>query len=363
MDKEFQVKTVLFPAVRNLLFRHSRKLISYGFDPPEIENVKSVKINGVSHTLFNLFYERVQLKNGWEIIGQANFSEERSSFLFLPNSKPAPDILSVFNFPFCNHCEKRGGNSTYLLKKDSHIVQVRKGCLKDFSSKHISALLFFHTICIFDQEITDGWIGMPVIYSLTIFLGHVFDLIEEHGFVGTKEGYEKNLVPTKKLAIDIYDLGESPSEKGLDFAKKAIQYFATEEQRESSFLRKLIRISSEGAFLSQESSFAANIIPFYRQAMSHIETKNSQFLGTVGQSDVFTAKLSFVKVIYSPWGNSLLHRFVTPQGDVLSWFCNGKPLGAQSGQTVCITGKIKEHKEYRGEKITMLTHVKLQGVL
>ena len=361
--KYYEVKTIRLPAIRNRHFAHSRKLREYGFNDPSIENIKSVKKDGISYSTFNVFHDRILLDDGWEIIGHADFTADEPLFTFSPMHSLAPDLLPAFSF--CDHCQSRDAKETYLVSKDSMVRQIKRNCLKDLSDKWIDLLLLFHTITLFDEEIDNGWIGMPHIYELPVYLGIVSEIVAKKGFISAKKAWAaiEDKAPTKTIALELYNQDHIPLDEHLLKAQEAIQYFSTltDEGITSSFMRNVSKIATEGAFLEKEAGYAANIIPLFDKEQNNKETKNSQFLGTIGQSDMLWGRLDSVKVIYNAFGNSLLHKFISSRGDVIIWYCSGRPLGAQSGQMCYFTAKVKAHKTFRGVKQTIVTHVKLHG--
>ena len=92
---------------------------------------------------------------------------------------------------------------------------------------------------------------------------------------------------------------------------------------------------------------------------------NSEFIGDIKQ------RLRDMKVVYtncrtieSYYGISLVYTFKL--GDnVLTWFCSGKGIDPdiEIGETVLLTGTVKDHKEYNGVKQTYLNRciVKREG--
>ena len=92
---------------------------------------------------------------------------------------------------------------------------------------------------------------------------------------------------------------------------------------------------------------------------------NSEFIGDIKQ------RLRDMEVVYtncrtieSYYGVSLVYTFKLSD-NVLTWFCSGKGIDPdiEIGETVLLTGTVKDHKEYNGVKQTYLNRciVKREG--
>ena len=104
-----------------------------------------------------------------------------------------------------------------------------------------------------------------------------------------------------------------------------------------------------------------------REARIKAEKAISQYVGSVGER--MTAKCSYIKGAsfkvksFSGFGEDTMyiHTFKDADGNVLVWKTS-KYLGMEYGEPVDLTGTIKEHKEYKDEKQTVLTRCKVKGV-
>ena len=95
--------------------------------------------------------------------------------------------------------------------------------------------------------------------------------------------------------------------------------------------------------------------------------KMSDYLGNVGEKITVTAKLIKEYTYDTNYGyyggTSTIYTFEDDNGNKILWttssmpYVNDKPI--ESGKTYTITGTVKEHKEYKGEKETVLTRCKL----
>lgn len=66
------------------------------------------------------------------------------------------------------------------------------------------------------------------------------------------------------------------------------------------------------------------------------------------------------KVIESEFGGCNLYTFETNEGNILNWFTATEPDELIEGQRFLLTGTVKEHKEYKKTKQTILTRCKIK---
>ena len=97
----------------------------------------------------------------------------------------------------------------------------------------------------------------------------------------------------------------------------------------------------------------------------------SEYVGNVGEKitvDVSVKGIYSFETHYSYYGEtSYIYKFEDKNGNIYTWKtagCLDKKVGnrlvpIQEGEDCTITGTIKDHKEYKGEKETVLTRVKL----
>ena len=96
----------------------------------------------------------------------------------------------------------------------------------------------------------------------------------------------------------------------------------------------------------------------------------SQYVGTVGEK--LTAEVTwegspyFERRGFGGYGTErvYIHRFRDADGNLLIWrSCCGFPIvGASEGQQVKVTGTVKEHSDYKGEKQTILLRAKVKCI-
>lgn len=98
------------------------------------------------------------------------------------------------------------------------------------------------------------------------------------------------------------------------------------------------------------------------------EKAKSQYVGTVGEKLTTTATYEgspyFERRSFSGYGTErvYIHRFRDASGNLIIWkSCSGFPiLGCNEGETLIVSGTVKEHSEYKDEKQTFILRAKVK---
>jgi hypothetical protein len=79
--------------------------------------------------------------------------------------------------------------------------------------------------------------------------------------------------------------------------------------------------------------------------------------GTIGDTLTVSGKLVFSRQCHGRYGTSYLYKFDTPAGMVI-WFAS-RDQDLATGDDVTVTGKVKKHDSYKGERQTVLTRCRV----
>ena len=108
----------------------------------------------------------------------------------------------------------------------------------------------------------------------------------------------------------------------------------------------------------------------YREANSPANEKISEYVGNIGEritADVTIKRISSFESHYSYYGETnYIYKFEDNAGNIYTWKTSGgldkkvndRFVPMQEGESCTITGTVKDHKEYKGDKETVLTRVK-----
>lgn len=85
---------------------------------------------------------------------------------------------------------------------------------------------------------------------------------------------------------------------------------------------------------------------------------NSEHVGEIKQRLEFTGKVLFSKPFSSHFGESIITKFATPEGNILVVFGGNWKTPPQKDEIKKFVGTVKKHDEYNGDLQTILNRVK-----
>lgn len=301
----------------------------------------------------------------------------------------------------CDHCHKN-----ISTRRDTFVVhqietnewkQVGRSCLCDFLGGHdphaaarqLEYALDAVSAC--DEE--SGWGGGGSSnqngWSIGMFLALVAVCIRLTGWVSRGKAKADYSGATKATADDVLYLLTPPSlyasekEKqvyaeeiakyapqpcDLEVADRAFQYareVLSENQDRSDYEHNLYVATLLPAATQRTSGIAASLIPYYlkeveKQTIKEAEARlvgSSQHFGEIGKRlDLYVKLLNSVIQIDGNYGTTYLHKFLTREGNLATWFASNCP-GMEQGTEYRISATVKAHNERNGVKQTALTRV------
>ena len=97
-----------------------------------------------------------------------------------------------------------------------------------------------------------------------------------------------------------------------------------------------------------------------QQAYRASTMPETQHLGQIGKKVDLVLKVAAVFVYDSKFGPVFVYKFIDASGNVVVWNTSAKDI--QEGKRYAVTGTVKAHEEYKGEKQTVLTRCKYMEV-
>jgi hypothetical protein len=273
----------------------------------------------------------------------------------------------------CDHCGyTRIRKETFVVQHDSgELKQVGRQCVADFLG-HGDPRRFIKTYEWFEEAM--GWgVGFSGIrderenYSLEAFLAMTNAVIQKWGWVSGKKSYETGQTSTATEVIIQFgdrkymkkDQVVDPTDEDKAYAIKVIEWAKTIDPT-SDYLHNLLTIAKQNYVIRKTQGFAASMIMAYKMVNeSKKEKKVSGYVGNVG--DRLVLKLTF-KATYSfdsQWGTVHLHRFLDDNGNVFIWQ-SSKFINMVEGGVYEVMGTVKQHKDYKDVKQTILTRCKVK---
>ncbi len=294
--------------------------------------------------------------------------------------------------PCCEHCHtKRRRKETYVVRhaETGETKQIGSTCLQDFTGIDPAKVLFLAQMYAAVGAIDDDYehfIGgvagdhgvRPVDYLRDV----LFVAEWEGGFVSSARAKEEFLNPTYRLAKELVgnvigkgefaDRYRESRARLLASAQRVIDWWrdfepTSEFERTAQQVVTAESVPFENKFLA----IAAASIPARERALKKALTQEaiaahpSEHVGTEGEKMQQAMRLTGCHAFDSAYGRAYFVNFVDAAGNKYSWKTASPPDEVFDGEATAkwFDGrfKIKDHDEYRGEKITTITRVKFDG--
>lgn len=345
-------------------------------------------------TFYHVYIEGEAPKlKGWTFLGALTHAPEGNITRLVPG-KNVPESYRTSK-PVCDYCHK-----DWIVRKDTYIVQNEKGefkqvggnCLADFLG-HPDPFRYANyagMLASLPEEIgsLEKDISNSPLYQredLKIFLAEVAAVIDKEGWISGKQAYDTGKASTARRALDELDPHQSydrfgkriekirPEKKHFEEAEKVISYMRTDLKPENDYQHNLKTLTSVDNFLVKEGSgFVASALPYYRREIEKKVTEeqnkkkfaNSTYIGEVGER-LYEFRITVLGINETEGfrGTMYIVRMQDEKGNVYVWFGTGVAATMMVvGEDYIIDGTVKDHKEWKGRKETILTRVKATGV-
>ncbi len=313
--------------------------------------------------------------DGWRFHSTVDYEEGTASVIFrtVRGSCDAPERFRTLG-PICEHCKtKRRRSAVYLLAHDDgRMLQVGKSCLKDFlghaSPDNIAAvaeLIMELSDGMGSEESFGGHAGSP---DSKTYLAFVALEIRKHGWLSKSKTMDEQsstscaamgrLFDHTKAARDrTSSKTEKPSDDDRARATVALEW-ARGIEADSDYLHNLKAAASRES-VGKNAGLIASIIPAWDRMMAATREKPvTEFVGVVGERFKSKTALTLtvdkvIPIMGGEWGDSTLHIMVDARGNKLTWKSSGKTL--ETGSTYTVTGTVKEHRDDKYGKQTVLS--------
>ena len=286
--------------------------------------------------------------------------------------------------PRCVHCNaNRVRNHTYVLVNEAgEEKQVGSSCLKDFlghADPSKVAALFEECGELLDYaQKSDGDFDeersgkSSRFFDVAKFLAYVALRIRTDGFFISRkmieEGKASGSTTGQSALTAMFDKSQDkdrPSEKDYELTSLVLDWAANLEP-ENTYQSNLKAIANSEAIDNSHTGLAASIFPAYNYAHPVVpaDKKVSEYFGTVGEK--FNLILTVAKTVclgdspYNRYDVRWLVTFKDENGNDFSWFTTGDWSTEDEGKKFAVKGTIKEHKEYKGIKQTIITRCKIE---
>jgi hypothetical protein len=322
---------------------------------------------------------------GWVFQASLTHMDGENIVRSLPNATLPLPIEYRSRGPVCDHCRhNRRRSETYVLRhEDGRLIQVGSTCIGDFlGSDDAGKLAASASLLSAARGLAEGGcegfgFGSSGDTTLENYLVYVAWCVRIEGWVSrtkARESGTEDLATANRAATLMLDEKARKKANYDPTVEDATTAAAAEAWAEAitdetiagesgDYLHNLRVIARSGIVGRKSEGLAASMIVAYQRAFAREKARAEQaakppstYVGELKKRETWTATLDFVTGFATQYGYTTVLKFVTAEGNILTWKTSSTNLTrADAGQRYTITGTVKEHKDYKGQKQTILT--------
>lgn len=338
---------------------------------------------------------------GWSFIATLHHTSDGNIIAAVPGNEVPREYRNAPSA--CAHCKTtRRRSATYLLQQGDTTVQVGSDCLQDFlgndphrMASWAEALGAFNSWFVSNEEPSGAW--APDTFTLGSFLTHCAAFIRLNGWVSKKYAQESERTATASDAWSYmtrrivtredrqYHEKYRPIEEDTATATAALLWareaLSAEQEDMNDYEHNLGVVVRSGLVNLRVSGLAASLIQAHRRATTVKEEKEaaknapeSNHVGTVGERlrDVAVKVDAVIPMPPTDFGPRVLLKVRDESGNLLVWFTGS--VGSfkfpevenfrmpEKGDSMWLTGTVKEHSSFAGLRQTVLSRCALASV-
>jgi hypothetical protein len=316
--------------------------------------------------------------SGWQFVATLNHLSEGENVVLNISNRELPEMYRERG-PVCDHCGfNRKRRDTYVLRNilSGEHTQTGRTCLRDFlgniSAEKLAdraqwiadALALGESAAKEKKEVQNLPLASLSSWSLKMYLSYVSAEIRLRGYVSKALAKDTGKNSTASSAfnqmVDVR-LFNQPIDSDKDLAENAMEYFANLDISValSEFDHNLNVIARARFVQFKTLGYAAWMISGFLKTQGNSSNPvQSNYVGSIGDKLQLTVVVRKVSEIENSFGISWLHSFQDANGNELTWFCQQRANVLEAGDTVVITAKVKQHREWQNRKQTVLNYVK-----
>lgn len=364
------------------------------------ERYKEHKVDG---ECFNNKYYLIEVEgiakiNDWVFVATIQHKDKGNIIRQFKTDIEIPEIYRSTD-SICEHCNtKRIRRDTYLLYNEStkEFKQVGKSCLQDFTNG-LSAENVASYISWFDEIIegeTVEALNGKKYYTVEDVILNAIETIKHYGFISKAMAMESNdkfvkttaerviefmfpnwfmnsddiLKEMEKIGYNpITEVNKAELRKMLEWLKKAdnnsqyiynLQTTVANEYCETRDFGLLASLPS--AYFKAFEREQEKLLREQKRAEKQSLNANKSYVGNVGERlDIDISTVECITSFPTDYGMMRIYRFDTVNGDILIWKTSN--FIEHTDKVKKIKATIKNHSEYREEKQTEISRVKIIG--
>jgi hypothetical protein len=403
-DININKKTVYIPEYKvDDFIKHIEKInkraLKYDIDPIQLTlidkdelTIKDEHIYGGEITILRNIYDAIMPKstimvNGWTVIGVVDTSSNVPIVHNFTDYEKVPEEYISLDI-VCEHCYKhRKRTKAFIMKsEDGEYKSVGGSCLKDFTGHDILKNYEYLDIVndLFNQyedEDKDDFNAHKEYwrYPINSLVAYSIYIIEQHGYVSSKDSGIKNIESTKSLVMRSIANGiDRIDHKYFIKAEEIIQWFKDNYSKlpNNDYIYNLNSILNNTNVRLKLIGYVISFYAFYLNQIKREEVEknknannntNYEYYGNEGDKfsvsnirikDIISGESSFGPYIIAIMTDQNNHMFV--------WNTNPKTFNKNVSTDdiykktfANLSGTIKEHKIYNGKFQTIVTRCKI----
>lgn len=331
------------------------------------------------------------VKPGYKVVAYVQYVKDLDSgiiHVFDEKFQEAAEKLRDPKASHCDHCNiNRRRNALALVyneEKDDLLV-VGSTCLKDYLKINKNPYRLFEVSQKFFVE-KDPFADLDrghKHYSISDILGYAAWLIDTKGYISINKAKQiygsetfSTSFETKMFFWNTYDTSKVTDEaeddcpqKFYDLGNEILAWIRNNHKTElgTNSYDENVRIFIQKDRIDERFiGFLPFISCLYFKKLNLLKEKEkenktaSEHVGTIGQREIFKLKVVDVKIFDGNFGSTVRYVFEDENGNKIIWFSSNFFDNVKEGEWYNLTGRVKDHKEYRGEKQTILTRCKFE---
>lgn len=292
----------------------------------------------------------------------------------------------------CQHCNTNRKRKFYYIlqnEEDGSYITVGKSCLKDFiGHTNVEKIAeFFQDVKSLEEEFSlGGYNGkLPMAYSVDMVLSVAYVSIKNRGYVKSSrdeyEEYEDNRQSTKSHVYDIFYLYDKPDTSKISYQEyrdlfneamelddsliEDMKNFILSQGADTSFMQNLQAIIKDNFVIEKMFGYIVCIPHMYMKAKEKElkeklrlkASEESNYVGVVGEK--LNTNVTFANVVHfeNEYGLVSMYFFADEDNNQIVWKTSSSK-DMEIGDTFTMVAKVKEHKEYKGTKQTVVLRPK-----
>lgn len=292
----------------------------------------------------------------------------------------------------CDHCNvNRRRSETYVLRhEDGRIVQVGSTCIGDFLGADVAGDIAAAAATLYAaargiaEDGCEGMGGGSGEMTLGEYLPFVAWCVREQGWVSRTAARESvtggiatadramTFLLNRKLREEA-KCDPTAEDVALAGAAETWAEAITDETiaaERGDYLHNLRVVARSGLVVRKTAGIAASMVTAYQRHLGKERARAERatrpvvnvHVGTVGKRETWTpVVLDFVTGYETDYGYTTVLKFKTVEGATIVWKASNAGLGrSDAGKTYTVTGTVKKHDEYKGQKQTIVSRCRVE---